>query len=228
MQAEMESLCRTQPHPHRPDLFTPMPTEGAPVDPANPHAVWRIMDLPVLGDTWFELVVHEPIVAIMCDLLGPNVNFHNGKAIIKPPRYDMEAHGWHQDFPYERHSQPELAAVIVYLDEVDADEGATWIVPGSHKLGEIPHGQSFVGHALRTDDWAKRGVPVKASPGDALFFSVLLVHAAGANRTDVSRRGIINEYKSLEAKDEWGNRLAFAEMPLTRGGEILMKYRGRL
>ena len=50
----------------------------------------------------------------MVDLLGPNIDFHNGKVRNKPPGF-VCTQSWHQDWPYERHTKPELAAAITYL-----------------------------------------------------------------------------------------------------------------
>lgn len=207
---------------HRSDLFTPVRKDGAPVDPGNPHFIWRIMEMPILDDVWFRLAVDPRIVRIISDLLGPNINFHNGKSILKPPAYPFEEHGWHQDFPYELHDVPDLMAAIIYLDDMDADSGATRVVPGSHKLGLVKHDVNSIGHTLQQKEWDEKGFPVPVKAGDVIFFSVLLVHAAGGNNTEKSRCGIINEYKTLEAKDLWGNHCNFAELPLTRNGKLVL------
>lgn len=216
---EMADLVR-QPDRHpRKDLFTTDPaSDAAPVDPANPQRVWRIMDLPLLGDTWFKLACDPRIVGVMSDLLGPDINFHNGKAILKPPHFRRPDWSWHQDWPYERHTEPDLAAAIIYLHDMDDGEGATGILPGSHRSGEWDHddndGLLSIPEARIGPDAAP--VPVKA--GDVLFIHVLVVHRAGPNDSATSRCGVINEYKTAQTRDLWGNKLAFAELPLTRHG----------
>lgn len=221
LRAKMTRLLCEYPNRPRADLFTPVRKDSAPVDPGNPHFVWRIMELPILDDVWFRLALDPRIVQIVSDLLGPNINFHNGKSIIKPPAYPFEEHGWHQDFPYELHDVPDLMAAIIYLDDMDAESGATRVVPGSHKLGLIKHDINSIGHTLLQKEWDEKGFPVTVQAGDVIFFSVLLVHAAGGNKTNRSRCGIINEYKTLEANDLWGNRCNFAELPLTRNGRLV-------
>ena len=100
------------------------PQPGTPVDPSNPRRVWMIMDTPLARDLWFRQICDPRIVDVIADLLGPNINFHNGKARIKPPGYQSHQ-VWHQDWPYERHSRPELAAALVYLDDTGPDAAAT-------------------------------------------------------------------------------------------------------
>lgn len=223
--AEMAALSRQALDHHRRNLFTcDPPPPGAPGDPDNPHRVWRIMDLPLLGDTWFKLACDVRIVGVMSDLLGPDINFHNGKAILKPPHFRPKNWGWHQDWPYERHSEPDLAAAIIYLHDMDANEGATEVVPGSHLAGEWDHAGSEDLYSIPQERIGPeaRAVPVRA--GDVLFIHVLVVHRAGLNESATSRCGVINEYKTATTRDLWGNKLAFAELPLARGGRPVFQF----
>ena len=59
-----------------------------------------------------------------------------------------------------------------------------------------------------------------AKPGDVLFIHVMVLHTAGNNYSNTSRHKIINEYKSKEAIDQWGNRCAYAGMPVARNGKV--------
>jgi hypothetical protein len=216
---EMAELAGQALEHHRKDLFTcHAPPPGAPADPANPHRVWRIMDLPLLGDTWFKLMCDPRIVGAMSELLGPDINFHNGKAILKPPHFRPRDWGWHQDWPYEKHTSPDLAAAIIYLDDMEAGAGATEVLPGSQSRGEWEHIEKDGLFSIPDDRLGPTAAPVPVKAGDVLFIHVLVVHRAGINDSATSRCGIINEYKTAATRDLWGNRLAFAEMPLARGG----------
>jgi hypothetical protein len=203
------------------------PSEGhaPPADPANLHRVWMVMDTPLAGDWWFLQFQHPRTLDVMVDCLGPDLDFHNGKARIKPPGYRSHQ-GWHQDWPYERHSVPELAAAITYLDDTWEGAATTTVLPGSHRLGEWSHDDRTLipddNVAERYGSEAARGVPLCARAGDLAIIHVLVVHKAGANETDQTRSCIINEYKSHAAKDRWGNRCAFADLPLRRGGMPLL------
>lgn len=222
---EMAALLHDPRSHHRADLFTSdAAPSGAPQDPANPHRIWRIMDLPLLSDTWFKLACEPRIVGVMSDLLGPDINFHNGKAILKPPHFRRSFWGWHQDWPYERHTEPDLAAAIVYLHDMDENAGATEILPGSHRRGEWPHEQREGLFAIPPEQIGPEAHPVPVKAGDVLFIHVQVVHRAGNNETAVSRCGIINEYKTAQTRDLWGNRLAFAELPLVRGGKHCYRF----
>ena len=156
----------------------------------------------------------------MVDLLGPNLDFHNGKIRNKPPGFTCDQ-SWHQDWPYERHTEPDLAAAITYLDGTDFEAGATEVAPGSHLKGEYPTVQNS--HNIPDEHLADdHPVVLAAEPGDVAVIHVLVVHRAGHNYTPQSRNAIINEYKTAETIDQWGNRCAFAGLPLARNGQLLM------
>lgn len=189
------------------------------VDPYNPNNVQGIMDQTLANDYWFNNFTDPRIVNVFVDLFGPNIDFHNGKVRNNPPGF-VNNQSWHQDWPYEKHSIPELAAAIIYLDETDVDAGATSVVAGSHKQGEWETVKGHtIGDELVSEDRVKT---VKAQPGDVLFIHVLVVHTAGHNYTKQSRHKIINEYKTQEAVDCWGNKCAFAGLPLARNGELIV------
>lgn len=194
--------------------------EGYRPDSYNPKNVVGMMDQPLANDYWFDQFTEPRIVSAMCDLLGPNIDFHNGKVRNKPPGFACEQ-GWHQDWPYERHSLPELAAAITYLDPTDFEAGATEALPGSHLRGEWPteEGRHTIPDADIPDG---ERVVVRAEPGDVLIIHVLVVHRAGHNYTARARHAIINEYKTAEAVDQWNNRCAFAGLPLTRNRRLMM------
>jgi phytanoyl-CoA hydroxylase len=195
------------------------PVEGYEPDDFNPKNVVGMMDQTLGGDFWFDQFTEPRVISALVDCLGPNLDFHNGKVRNKPPGFEA-TQGWHQDWPYERHSRPELAAAITYLDPTDFEAGATEVIPGSHRQ-ELPtkEGTSVL---VQEDVDESQRVVCKAEAGDVVIIHVLVVHRAGHNYTARSRNAIINEYKTAEAIDAWNNRCAFAGLPLARGGKLLM------
>ena len=199
------------------DFMEPVP--GYPIDPYNPKNVRGIMDQPLASEYWFNNITDPRIVKVFIDLFGPDIDFHNGKVRNNPPGFSNKQ-GWHQDWPYERHSTSDLAAAIIYLDETGVDAGATSVLPGSHKRGEWP---TRDGRTVADEDVeGYEAVPMLANPGDVLFIHVMVLHTAGNNYTNRSRHKIINEYKTRDAIDRWGNWCAFANLPLARHGEVLI------
>jgi hypothetical protein len=195
------------------------PVPGYDVDPFNPRNCSGMMDQVLINDYWFDHFADPRIVAVMVDLLGPNIDFHNGKVRNKPPGFHCDQ-SWHQDFPYERHTEPNLAAALTYLDATDFEAGATEIVPGSHLQGEW---ETFDGTRVADSLVADGSWDVcAAEPGDVVVIHVLVVHRAGHNYTNTSRNAIINEYKTAETVDLWNNHCALAGMPLARDSRPLL------
>jgi phytanoyl-CoA hydroxylase len=215
---QLNALLRAPEEAHPRVRFSYEAAESAddyPVDPDNPRRIWMIMDTPLAGDWWFRQFQDPRVVDVIVDCLGPNIDFHNGKARVKPPGYRSHQ-GWHQDWPYERHSRPELAAAILYLDDTWEGAASTRVLPGSHLRGEWPHDE----RTLVPDELVgKPGIPLCARAGDVAIVHVLVLHRAGPNETAQNRSCIINEYKTHAAIDQWGNRCAYADMPLRRGGQ---------
>src|SRR5690242_18112203 len=85
--AEMERLLRDPQSAHPRVRFSYEEADGTPAPPDNPNRVWMMMDTPLAGDWWFRQICEPRVVDAMADCLGPNLDFHNGKARIKPPGY---------------------------------------------------------------------------------------------------------------------------------------------
>ncbi len=221
MRREFHQLVsRTDDRPRNISYSFMEPPEGYQSDAFNPKNVTGMMDQTLANDYWFDQFTEPRIVGVMVDLLGPNLDFHNGKVRNKPPGF-VNAQSWHQDFPYERHTRPELAAAITYLDPTGFEAGATEVVPGSHLKGEWPtreNGVTLPDGAVADEE----GVVLAAAPGDVAIVHVLVVHRAGHNYTERSRNAIINEYKTAETIDQWNNRCAFAGLPLARNRRLLL------
>ncbi len=214
-----ELVTRTDNRPANMSYSYMTPTAGFPPDEYNPKNVEGMMDQVMGGDFWIDHFTEPGIVGALVDCLGPDLDFHNGKVRSKPPGFDA-TQGWHQDWPYELHSRPELAAAITYLDPTDAMAGATEVIPGSH-LQALPTAQG-ASTLVQDDVDESQAVVCKAEAGDVVIIHVLVVHRAGHNKTERSRNAIINEYKTAGTIDQWNNRCALAGMPLARGGQRLM------
>ncbi len=193
--------------------------DGYAPDDYNPKNVVGMMDQVLASDFWMDHFTEPGIVGALVDCLGKDIDFHNGKVRNKPPGFES-TQGWHQDWPYELHSKPELAAAITYLDPTDFEAGATEVIPGSHRQA-LPTAQGASTLVQEEVDESK-AVVCKVDAGDVVIIHVLAIHRAGHNYTARSRNAIINEYKTAGAIDCWNNRCALAGLPLARDSRVLM------
>jgi ectoine hydroxylase-related dioxygenase (phytanoyl-CoA dioxygenase family) len=136
--------------------------------------------------------VHPNMAAILSQLIGPNVQLHHSKMLVKPPE-NGAAFPMHQDAPYFPHAKHTMLAASVHLDDADMENGCLCVVPGSHKRGLLPHvGRYYLDHREYP---LSMGVPCPARAGDVLFFNYLTIHGSDVNRSSRNRRNVLFQYR---------------------------------
>ena len=73
------------------------------------------------------------------NLIGPNIQLHHTKLNLKPPASGNARFEWHQDYPFFPHTNYDLVAVAVHIDESTEENGCLRVIPGIHKLGPQEH-----------------------------------------------------------------------------------------
>jgi phytanoyl-CoA hydroxylase len=138
-----------------------------------------------------RLIVDERLTSCAADIIGgPNVQLHHTKIFIKPAERGspFPLHQDHPFFPHDRHS---MIAAICHFDDAPLEKGCLAVVPGSHRLGPLPHEREGGWH-LPVDRYpVESAVPCPARAGDVLFFSYLTIHGSGINRTSEARTTIL-------------------------------------
>jgi ectoine hydroxylase-related dioxygenase (phytanoyl-CoA dioxygenase family) len=107
----------------------------------------------------------------------------------------------HQDNSYFR-VMPHTAGVTCWMavDDATIENGCMGYIPGSHKLGLLPHKQIAAAHLTpeREDFGPEVRVPVKA--GSCIFHHLLVLHSSPANHSDKSRRAWALHYANRAAE----------------------------
>jgi hypothetical protein len=81
----------------------------------------------------FDAVVRSgPVMEVLTELLGPDLRLKSSKLNMKAARYGSPVE-WHQDWAFYPHTNDDLLAIGVMLDDMDLDNGPLLVVPGSHK-----------------------------------------------------------------------------------------------
>ncbi len=149
-----------------------------------------------------ELVRHPRLVAILRDLLGDAIRLHGSKINLKSPRYGSPVE-WHQDWAFYPHTNDDLLAVGVMLDDCTSDNGPLLVVPGSHRGPVFDHHADgyFCGAidpaAIR--DLIARAVPLTGRAGSMSFHHVRLVHGSAQNVSSLPRTLLLYEYSAADA-----------------------------
>jgi len=145
----------------------------------------RVYSLAGKGEVFHRLIEHPDIVAILDRVLSPNYLLSTAQSIRLHPGETAQA--WHTDdafYPSPRpHARPLALSVIWAIEDFTADNGATEVLPGSHRWG------------LETPD-AHATAPVAAimPAGSAIVFDGALWHRGGANRARTTRLAISPQY----------------------------------
>lgn len=173
-------------------------------------------DLQYMDAVFTRMVAHPRIVGVLKELIGPNVQLHHSKMLVKPPEQGAPF-PMHQDYPYFPHERHSVLAASVHLDATDEENGCLYVIPGSHKLGPL----ESEGASHTVDYTLESGTPCPAHAGDVLFFNYLTIHGSGVNRSTRTRRNVLFQYRDpadapvpnaegLEDHVDWGMGLMVA------------------
>ncbi|SFD80923.1 Ectoine hydroxylase-related dioxygenase, phytanoyl-CoA dioxygenase (PhyH) family [Paenibacillus catalpae] len=154
--------------------------------------------------------IHANMAAVLSQLIGPNVQLHHSKMLVKPPE-NGAAFPLHQDAPYFPHATHSMLAASVHLDDSDMENGCLCVIPGSHKNGMMPHvGRHYLDHREYPITMA---TPCPAQAGDVLFFNYLTIHGSDINRSTRNRRNVLFQYRdpmdlpTADVHVNWGQGL---------------------
>ena len=136
-------------------------------------------------DSLDPMIEHPLVLGLLDQLFEPNYLLSQLQVIDIAPGED--AQGLHPDdafYPWPRPRPPLSAATIIAVDDFTEDNGATVVIPGSHKWDDH----------LPTD--AEIGTSIKAvmPAGSMLFFVGTTWHGGGANISDASRMCVTGQY----------------------------------
>jgi ectoine hydroxylase-related dioxygenase (phytanoyl-CoA dioxygenase family) len=155
-------------------------------------AIKLVMELPAFDRAFSDLIMYQPLLDVLETIFGSTeFAFHNYKAIIKAPHVSS-AFVWHRDLPYLEHSTPNLITAMLCLDDMTEANGATVVLPGTHRVPHESVGQQDV--AIPEDKLPKdaKRVTVTCPAGSAVLFHVNIIHGGGANRSSIPRRNLIS------------------------------------
>ena len=164
----------------------------------------RRIKLPHLVDPAFDALMRsEALLAPVRDLIGPALRLHTSKLNLKSAGYGAAVE-WHQDWAFYPHTNDDILAVGVMLDDVGPENGPLLVVPGSHRGPVLDHHADgrFCGaidmaaSGIDTD----RAVALTGPAGSISLHHVRLVHGSDLNRSPRDRALLLYE---ITAADAW-------------------------
>jgi phytanoyl-CoA hydroxylase len=148
------------------------------------------------------MVRHPNILAVLKKLWGPSIRFDVSKLNLKAAGYGAPVE-WHQDWAFYPHTNDDLAAVGIMIDDVDEANGPLMVIPGSHKGPIFDHheGGVFCGAmdpARREVDFSS-AVKLMGSAGSITVHHVRTVHGSATNTSGKPRRLLLHQYRAADA-----------------------------
>jgi len=134
----------------------------------------------IFRGAFLELLQKLPVFGSIREYFGGNfiINSYGGVINMKAkPSYVCKAH---RDIRSFSGDDPAMLNMILPLDDFTLENGATYLLTGSHRQPEKPEDEAFFAQADR----------LVATAGSVALWNSNLWHAAGQNQTDAPRRAL--------------------------------------
>jgi ectoine hydroxylase-related dioxygenase (phytanoyl-CoA dioxygenase family) len=159
----------------------------------------QIMVLGCRYDTsaaFFRSAFEPALLDILEAIIGPDIElFMNGQCLYKEPVGGHPKH-LHQDSAYFEHRYEGPVGVLNYAVDTDLVNGALHVVPGSHRLGQLRHIDTFSHLGLDPQEWKwEHALPICGAAGDSIFFHVRCIHGSQENDSTGPRPVFIHRYR---------------------------------
>jgi ectoine hydroxylase-related dioxygenase (phytanoyl-CoA dioxygenase family) len=146
----------------------------------------RVYSLAGKGDAFRRLIEHPVVLGLLDRLLLPNFLLSTAQSIRLHPGETPQ--GWHTDDVFYLTPRPRdrpLGITVIWaIEDFTVANGATEIVPGSHRWGDDDH----------PDTRPCTPIPAVMPAGSAIVFDAGLWHRGGANHSQGTRLAISPQY----------------------------------
>ena len=160
----------------------------------------RLLHAYARSDELKALATHPLVSPVLGRFLGDSVclsQCHHNCIMTKHPGFSS-ATLWHQDVRYWSYQRPELISAWFALGDETRENGALWVIPGTHML-------DFEAHRLDKDLFLRSELAdnqalieqaqvVELNAGDVLLFHCRLLHAAGRNESESVKLSAVFTY----------------------------------
>ncbi len=166
---------------------------------SNPRV--RRIKSPCLYHTVYDQTLRHPkILGIVSQLIGDGIRYNGHKLNMKYPEFGSPVE-WHQDWTFYPHTNDDLLAVGVVIDDMTVENGALMVLPGTHKGPTLDHHQNgaFVGAVTDPDFTPDGAVPIELKAGGITIHHVRALHGSAPNTSDKPRRLLLFQYCAVDA-----------------------------
>ena len=162
-----------------------------------------------------KLMRSDTILAPARDLIGPNLRLHTTKLNMKSAGFGA-AIEWHQDMAFYPHTNDDVLAIAVIIDDMKHENGPLMVFPGSHKGPTYDHHSDgvFAGamdlsaNGLDTKD----AVELTGPAGSISIHHGRIIHGSALNTSTRDRRLLYYEIMAADAFPIMGSMTKFDEI----------------
>jgi phytanoyl-CoA hydroxylase len=173
------------------------------VHSAATPALRRVASPVDVNEDYWAVAQDNAALDLTAAILSPNIKFYASKVNLKLPGSRTEVK-YHQDFPFDPHTNMDMMTVLIFLDDVTMENGPLQLVPGSHRgpLHSLWQHGTFTG-AVAPDverDAIASSVACTGKAGDACLMHSAVLHGSSSNLTTDPRRLFIITYVAEDAQ----------------------------
>jgi phytanoyl-CoA hydroxylase len=193
---------------------------------ASDPRVRRIKKPHLADQVFYDFARSASMTACLGALLGHSARLYGSKLNLKAPGFGSPVE-WHQDWAFYPHTNDDVLAVGVMLDDTTTANGAMLVIPGSHKGPTYDHHDQdgyFCGAMdieLSGVDLSK-AIPCEGPAGSCSFHHVRLIHGSAQNTSPHPRALLLYEVTAGDAFplmgvshfEDFKSRLLFGEQTI--------------
>jgi Phytanoyl-CoA dioxygenase (PhyH) len=166
--------------------------------------------LPLIFDRAFiDLATNKNVLNVVERLIVGKFMLNQQNGIVNPPGKKYNQGAWHRDLPYQHFisSRPIAISALYCVDDFTKDNGATHVLPASHKQEPFPSDEYTLEHSAQ----------ITARAGSFIMMDCMTFHRGGVNTARTKRRAINHIYTIPHIKQ-------LIDIPALLGEEVMDAY----
>jgi ectoine hydroxylase-related dioxygenase (phytanoyl-CoA dioxygenase family) len=161
------------------------------------ESVRQIEDLALFAPAFAALICYPPLLDVLEALFASSEFSFN--YIVGRPKAARVGNGisngnFHRDTPFEEFTRTNTLIVILCLDEMASENGATAFIRASHQVSDEEAKRPYWREVGADKINAADKVEVRCPAGAGIFFNTKTLHTATHNRSDRPRYTILSEW----------------------------------
>lgn len=166
---------------------------------------------------FWEVLTRSRVTEVLRQLVGPNALLQTSKLNTKAPGGGAAVE-WHQDWAFYPHTNDDMLAFGVMLEDVTEQNGPLQVIPGSHKGPVLSHNNAdgiFCG-AVDPDDpdfHLDKAVTITGRAGSMSVHHARTLHGSAPNVSDRARLMLFYECCAADAWPLMGGSAYLQRLP---------------